>query len=116
MGMDAFIFKARTRKVFSEEDWWNNPEVTEEWYARKPWEILNHCNFIPRDYESGDFIELTVENVENMIEVACQYRNYWGNYDDVPKLCELRDKMIAEINGYEEGGPTPMHYYLEYDW
>lgn len=27
-----------------------------------------------------------------MIKVACAHRNYFDTYDDVPKLCELRDK------------------------
>lgn len=114
MGMDLRIWRARNSKVF-EHEYWNNPDVEEVFYGRKAWHYPHHCNFIPEGND-GEFIELSIENVENMIEVACQYRNYWDNYDDVPKLCELRDHMIAEANGYEEGGPKPLHYYLEWDY
>ena len=43
---------------------------------------------IQKDASTND---VTKDDVEEMIRVACEYRNYWGNYDDVPILCELRD-------------------------
>lgn len=115
MGMELVIYKARNHEVFKHE-YWNNPEVEEVFYGCKATHFVNYCNFIPKGYEDGEFFEISVENVENMIEVACEYKNYWGNYNDVPKLCELRDMMYAEINGYEEGGPKPMKYYMEWDY
>lgn len=109
MGMDLYIFKARNHKVFDTENWYNSDSVTEVLYARKWWSLVEHCTFIPNDYESGEFIELTKENLEEMIQVACKYRDYWDTYNNIPTLCELRDSFDDITNqGY--------HYYLEYDW
>lgn len=92
MGMDLIVWKARNHEVFKHEGWYSNGEVEEMYYARKFWDMAYHCNFVPADYENGEFIEIDKDDVEEMIRVACEYRNYWDNYDDVPKLCELRDK------------------------
>ena len=111
MGMDLNIYSARNREVFKHEGWWNSDQVQEEFYARKFWDLVDNCSFIPKDYESGEFIEITVDNLEEMIKVACNYKDYGGTYNSVPKLCELRDKAIAwEIN------EDPRKLFLEYDW
>ena len=115
MGMDLYIYSARNHEVFKHE-YWNNPDVEQVFYARKAWHFPEHCDFIPKDYESGEMFEITPENVENMINVACHYRNYWGEYSDIEKLCLLRDHMEMELNRYEETGQKPMHYYMGWDW
>ena len=109
MGMDLYIFRARTKKAFSEEDWYNSESVTQLFYARKWWDLVDHCSFIPKDYESGDYIQLTKENFEEMIKIACEYKDYFDSYQNIPRLCELRDTFDDD----EEKG---YHYYLEYDW
>ena len=114
MGMDFNIYSARNREVFKHDNWWNSDQVQEEFYGRKCWNLVENCSFIPKDYESGTFIELTVENIEEMIKVACEYRNYFDNYNDVPKLCELRDKLIYWENNPDEANGRKMFY--EYDW
>lgn len=115
MGMDLNIYSARNREVFKHEGWWESDQVQEEFYGRKAWHYPEHCSFIPRDYENGDFIEITLENLEEMVKVACEYQNYWNNYEDVPKLCKLRDKYRE----WEYDEEHPKHNYklfLEYDW
>ena len=92
MGMDLTVWKARNHEVFKHEGWYSSGEVEEMYYARKFWDMAYNCRFVPAHYENGEFIEIDKDDVEEMIRVACEYRNYWGNYDDVPKLCELRDK------------------------
>ena len=97
MGMDLAIYSARNHEVFKHDKWWDNPDVVEEFYGRKAWHYIDHCSFIPHNYfEEEKFLELSIENVEEMIKVGCEYRNYWNDYKDVPKLCELRDKMNEE--------------------
>lgn len=115
MGMDCYLWSARNREVFKHDNWWKSEQVKEEWYARKYWDLVEHCSFIPKDYESGDFIELSRENIEEMIKVACQYKNYWGNYNDVPKLCEIRDKFFDFYNEEAEEH-FDRKLFLEYDW
>lgn len=114
MGMDFNIYSARNHEVFKHDNWWESPQAQEEFYARKCWDLVNHCSFIPQDYESGDFIELTLENLEEMIQVACKYRNYFDNYNDIPKLCELRDKLEYWENNPDEADGRKLFY--EYDW
>lgn len=111
MGMDLNIYSARNREVFKHDGWWNSDQVQEEFYARKFWDLVDNCSFISKDYENGEFIELTLENIEEMIRVACTYRDYFGTYNNVPKLCELRDKYIAW-----ETDEDPRKLFLEYDW
>lgn len=109
MGMDLYIYKARTKKAFELEEWYGSEYVTEMLYARKWWSLVEHCSFIPNDYENGDYIQLTKENLEEMIKVACEYPDYFDSYQNVPKLCELRD-------AFDEVAEQGYHYYLEYDW
>jgi len=105
MGMDLTVYAARNHEIFKHDDWWNNKDVTEKYYSRKFWDLVNNCSFIPREFEGDEFFQLTKNNVEEMIKIACEYRNYWNNYDDVPKLCEMRD----EFDELEENG---FHLYL----
>ena len=91
MGMDLNIYSARNREVFKHEGWWESTQVQEEFYARKFWDL--------------------VDNLEEMIRVACTYRDYFGTYNNVPKLCELRDKYAAW-----EADEDPRKLFLEYDW
>ena len=100
MGMDLNIYSARNREVFKHDGWWDSEQVQEEFYARKFWDLVNNCSFIPKDYQNGDFIELTEENLEEMIKVACTYKDYF-----------LRDKYI----GWKED-ENPRKLFLEYDW
>ena len=111
MGMDLNIFSARNREVFKHDNWWDSDQVQQEFYARKYWNLVNHCTFIPHDYENGDFIELSLDNFDEMIEVACHYRDYFDSYSNVEKLCELRDKYAEWIEAED-----PRKMYLEYDW
>lgn len=92
MGMDFTIYSARNREIFKHDGWWNSDQVQEEFYSRKAWYLVDNCAFIPK-IEDECPIEVTEENLEEMIKVACHNRNYWDNYNDVPKLCELRDKF-----------------------
>lgn len=91
MGMDFNIYSARNREVFKHEGWYDSPQVQEEFYSRKAWHFVEDCPFIPNSEEDCP-VEITQENLEDMIKVACARRNYFDTYDDVPKLCELRDK------------------------
>ena len=111
MGMDLYVYSARNREVFKHENWWDSEQVQEKFYARKFWDLVENCSFIPHDYESGDAIELSVENIEEMIKVACTYKDYWGTYNTVPQLCELRDEYI----GWQED-EDPRKLFLIYDW
>lgn len=111
MGMDLNIYSARNREVFKHDGWWESDQVGDEFYARKFWDLVENCSFIPYDYESGDFIELSLENLEEMIRVACKYRDYFDTYNNIPLLCELRDKY-REWQENED----PRKLFLEYDW
>ena len=111
MGMDLYIYSAPNHETFKHESWWESEQVQEEFYARKFWDLVENCSFIPDDYENGDFIELSLDNLEEMIRVACVYKDYFGTYNNIPKLCELRDKYI-KWETYE----VPRKLFLEYDW
>lgn len=72
-------------------------EHFEEFCSRKFWELLD-APFI-KDHFTQDarergrlcFVITSKQEIEELISIATHYRNYWGTYDDVSKLCEVRD-------------------------
>lgn len=110
MGMDAYIFRARNKKVFKSDDWYNNRDITEVWYTRKFWDLINRLSFIKEEEDAcGEFIKLRKDDLEEMITIATHNQDYWGGFDSVPQLCQiLHDFDTDEENGW--------HYYFEYDY
>lgn len=74
-------------------------EHFEEFCSRKFWELLDAPfikNRIAREnrehfHNRLCFVITSKEEIEELISIATHYRNYWGTYDDVSKLCEVRD-------------------------
>ena len=102
MGMDFHIYSARNREVFKHDRWWDSEQVQEEFYARKPWDWVENC----------DFIELTEKNFDELINVACHNRDYFYTFDNVPALCELRDKYF----GIDHEVIKNRKLFLTYNW
>jgi len=110
MGMDAYIFRARTKKAFEEKHWYESEEITEVWYTRKFWDLINNLSFIKNIDECAcDFIQLTKADLEEMIDISCHNPDYFGEFTSVPALC----KILYNFDTDEENG---WHYYLEYDY
>ena len=110
MGLDIYIYKARTKKAFKEPEWYNSEGITEVWYARKFWDLINHLSFIKNiEKDACKFIKLTRANVDEMLEIACHNPDYFGGFDTVPALCQI----LYDFDTDEENG---WHYYLEYDY
>ena len=91
MGMEIVIYSAKNHEVFKHDGWWDNPNVQEEFYACKFYELIQNCSFISSDYQ-GEWTEINEDHIEEMIKIACQHRDYFGTYDNVARLCELRDR------------------------
>jgi len=110
MGMDAYIFRAKTKKAFQEDNWYNNENVKEVWYARKYWDLIQNVRFIRNvDEDCGEFILLTKNDIEEMINVATHNPDYFGGFTTVPALCEI----LQNFDDDEEEG---WHYYFEFDY
>lgn len=109
MGLDIYIFKARTKKAFEADDWYNSDAIQEVYYARKFWTLIEQASFLNVKDDCGEFIELSRENVEELINIATHNEDYFGGFETVPRLCEiLRDFEETEENDY--------HYYMEFDY
>ena len=109
IGLDVAIYKARNHKVFNTEDWYDTPAVEEVYYARKFWKLIEDASFINVQDDCGEYIELSRENVEELIGIATHNADYFDGFTTVPKLCEiLRHFDEDEENGY--------HYYMEFDY
>ena len=108
MGLDCYIFRAKTKKVFEDENWYN--KVEEVWYARKFWDLIHNMSFIKNvEEDCGDFIMLTMDNIEEMLQFAAHNRDYFDGFKTVPQLCEI----IANFEqDYEDG----YHYYFHYNY
>jgi len=109
MGLDIYIFKARTKKAFEGNDWYNSDAVQEVYYARKFWELIREASFINIDDDCGEYLELSRENIEELIEIATHNEDYFGGFETVPRLC----RILADFDEAEEEG---YHYYMEFDY
>lgn len=112
MGMDAYIFKAKTKKAFEEHNWCSeeNPAVTEVWYTRKFWDLINGLSFIKDvEHDAGDYIQLRKIDIEEMIDIATHTPDYFGGFESVPQLCEILYKFDKD----KENG---WNYYFNFDY
>ena len=103
MGMDLYIMKYKNLRTLN--------EISEElYYARKFWNLLD-ANFV-RDYRDDCFVHAPIrgrEDMNELIQIAVREPDYFGEYNTVPRLCEIRDEIDSDIeNGWS--------YYLEADW
>lgn len=117
MGMDMYIFRAHSKKELESDNFWelareseesNEVHLGEVWYARKFWDLHNNMSFL-RDYECGEFIELTKDNLEEMLTFATHHTDYWDGFKSVPELCEI-------LYSFDEMNERGYHYYYEADW
>lgn len=109
MGLDVGIYRARNHKVFDTEDWYDTPAVEEVYYARKFWKLIEDASFINVQDDCGEYIELSRENIEELIEIATHHEDYFGGFETVPSLC----RILADFDTTEEEG---YHYYMEFDY
>lgn len=109
IGLDVNIYRTRNHQIFKTENWYTSEAVTEVYYARKFWALIEQASFININDDCGEYLELSRENVEELIEIATHNRDYFGGFETVPRLCEiLRDFEETEEDGY--------HYYMEFDY
>ena len=107
--MDINCFKARNHEVFKHEGWYENPNVTEVFYFRKHWDMLRALSFINVERDCGEFIQLSRENLEEILDAAAHHRDYFGGFEVVPAICEA----LANFDEVEDEG---YHYYFEFDY
>lgn len=106
MGLDIYIFKARTKKAFEAD---NSDAIQEVYYARKFWTLIQEASFLDVEEDCCSYIKLSRENVEELIEIATHNEDYFGGFETVPNLC----RILADFDTTEEEG---YHYYMEFDY
>lgn len=112
MGLDCYVFRAKTKKAFEAERWYDdeNTSVTEVWYSRKFWDMLHNMSFIKSiEEDCGEYIQLTQDNIEEMLQFAAHNRDYFGGFETVPRLCEI-------YNNFEYDAEEGWHYYFYYSY
>ena len=101
--MDLYIMRFKNPHTIN--------EISEELlYARKFWRLLE-AKFV-KGYQDNCFVKAPICNKEDMnelIKLAIEEPDYWGEYTTVPILCQIRDEIEERI---EEG----WRYYLMADW
>lgn len=109
MGMDLYLFTAHSKKELEDEHFFTNlfnrkaaiededdtsspyefyAQPNEVYYARKFWDLFRNLSFT-KDYECGDYIPLERQHVQEMLKVACEHEDYFGDFNTVPSLCRL---------------------------
>ena len=110
MGLDNSIYRARNHAAFKDENWYNNKDITEVWYARKFWNLIHNMSFIKNIEEDyGEFIQLSMDNVEEILQFAAHNPDYWDSFDTVPALCKI-------IHDFEQDHEDGYHYYFHYSY
>ena len=111
MGMDMYIYRVKNRKILDTEFWNTDHEDTvlkEVYYSRKFWDLHDNISVF-KNYECGEYKELTKADIKEMIDFSCYHRDYFGSFNSVIALCEIYDNWDEDIeNGY--------HFYIECDW
>jgi hypothetical protein len=109
MGLDINIYRARNRQVFKDEKWYESTAVTGVYYARKFWGLIEYASFLDVKDDCGEFIELSRENIEELINIATHNADYFGGFETVPQLCEI-------LHNFDENEENGYHYYIEFDY
>lgn len=124
MGMDMYLFRARNKKQFNEEGFWNKcidlrdmnkwedddfTSPAQLWYGRKFWALLEYVFPEYDDKMCGEFIEVNKTTLERMIEFACNHPDYFGGFNTVPALCQA-------LYSYDEARKNGFSYFMECDW
>lgn len=122
MGMDAYVFLAHSKKELESGNLWNDNVTNfyeetkwttpgERWYACKFWGLHDYLvtTRFNGEYECGEWIELSREDLEEMIQYATHHLNHFDNFHGVEQLCEL----LYYWDEFEEVG---LHPYYECDW
>ena len=107
MGMDAYIFKSKTKKIFKEDDWYD--KVEEVWYTRKYWNLIHNMSFIDGTDDCGEFIKLTKDNIEEILQYSIHNPDYWGGFDSVIPLCKI-------LHSFDQDESEGWHYYFEFEY
>ena len=108
MGMDAYIYRAKSKKIFEDSNWYD--KVEESWYARRFWEIVRNASFIDNvEDDAGEFIRLRKKDIEEILNIAIHTEDYWGGFDSVPALC----RILYDFDDDKENG---WHYYFYYSY
>lgn len=110
MGLDCYVFRAKTKKAFDDEHWYESETVKEVWYARKFWDLIHNMSFIKNiEEDCGEFIPLTMDNIEEMLQFAAHNPDYWDSFDTVPALCKI-------YHNFEDDAEEGWHYYFNYSY
>ena len=109
VGLDIQIFRARTAKAFEADNWYGSEGITEVYYARKFWTLLEQAKFVNINDDCGEFIRLTKANIEEFLQIATHNENYFGGFDGVPALCRI-------LHDFDEDEENGWHYYLNFSY
>lgn len=122
MGMDAHLMRVRNLRQPEAENFWDNAidlrseeaweddeftSVAELWSGRKFWEL--HEAIAPKDYECGEWIEVTKPMLEAMLDFATRNPDYFGGFNSVPELCRA-------LYSYDMARKHGWIYAYEADW
>lgn len=79
------------------------------YYARKFWKLIEDASFINVQDDYGEYIELSRENVEELIDIAVHNEDYFGGFETVPDLCRI-------LHDFDDQAEEGYHYYMEFSY
>lgn len=82
--------------------------VAEIYYSRKFWDLYEAMSFT-KDYECGEYIRLSKEQVKEMLDYSVLHPDYFGDFNTVVNLCRIYYK-------FDEWEKRGLHVFFECDW
>lgn len=91
MGLDIYIDKCRKpiMKEFNGKMYRDYEERKNLCYWRKFYDVLHVMHYSEDEY--GQDIQLTKNDVENILNIVSHNRDYFNGFTTVPDVCELLD-------------------------
>ena len=127
MGLDSYLLVAQSKKELQSDTYWKTVSENhfqtfmeeepvehwegEWWYARKFYDCHQYIvdNLLNGEYENGDYVPMTYEMVEKILQYCCKHHDYFGGFQTVTKLCEL-------LYHWHELEEKHLQVFYECDW
>ena len=113
MGLDVNIYMVKNYKQLEDENFLENCPSTwikdeygevdytkpcQVYYARKFWPLYTKAERILHIRNGEVSAPLTKKDLEELINVAVHYRDFFDSFDSVPQLCEILDRYNEATN------------------
>ena len=100
--LDVYLIGVKSKKQLDDKDIYNSDNIFlgERYFATFSNEILQAISYL-NNYELGKYLEMTKQNIIDILNYAIYHRDCNNSFKTVTKLCEIIDTWDdMEINNF----------------